>query len=650
MRLCWSAILKNESQIIERCLDSLLPHIDAAVVLDTGSTDQTPELVQGLFAKANKPVEIHRSEFKDFAQSRNEALAHARKSPIDYDYLLLSDADMELRVTDPGWVKQVNGGPAYDIEQKGGSISYWNRRLLHRSSDAVYQCPTHEYLDVSARGPVTGVWFVDHADGANRPEKFVRDIALLEAALKTETRPGLIQRIHFYLAQSYYDLGDWQQAAAHYQIRVTLGGFDEERWYAQRQLAHCYGKLGADSSFVWALLQAYQMRPSRAETLYDLARFFRERGDNHASLLFSEAGMALPLPKDQLFVNDYIYKDGLREEFAICAYYDERKRQRGAKEANKLALAGSEQARANLFWYLQPLAERVKSFKHQQIPFTPERGWVPLNPSVINHNGSAKLLVRTVNYTITPEGQYQMPADAIETRNFIGSLAGDFVEIKPPANFPDPQYSLVRGFEDSRLFEFDGELQTLSTVRELTPSGWCEQVLATLRWSDPCWCYENNWQQILSGRHVHEKNWMPWVKDGELRFVYRLGTLINLAGEVVARSEPKWNLEHVSGGSQVVKVDSTTFLAVVHEARTIPGRPNRYYQHRFVIFDNHDRVAMISPPFYFHDRQIEFCAGLAYFEDSQQLMLSYGIADREAWVATMDVDDVLHFTYQTNTL
>jgi tetratricopeptide (TPR) repeat protein len=507
---------------------------------------------------------------------------------------------------------------------------------------------THEYLDVPTSGAITGADFVDHADGANRPDKCSRDIAMLEQAIATEMRPGLIERYHFYLAQSYCDVGRWQDAITHYRRRLELGGYEEERWYAQMRLAHCYRELGDHVHFLWEMLRAYSMRPQRAESLYELASFFRVRGENFTSLLFSEFGLGLQVPRgDLLFVNNDVYQTGLREEFAICAYYDEGRRKQGAKETNKLALAGSEQARSNLFWYLRPLVEMVPSFKSERVKFTPPDGYVACNPSVTSHGG---ILVRTVNYTITPEGQYRILASdgasvgdhTIRTRNFLGSGISDWREIELPVNFPEPKYSLVRGFEDSRLFQRGQELWTLSTVRELTHEGWCEQVLAPLDLSGR---YGKNWQQILPSHRVHEKNWMPWVDGDELRFVYRLGTLVNSKGEVIAQHDPGFDVSYINGGSQVVKVDGRAWLALVHESRLFPGRSNRYYQHRFVTFHADGRVDRISPPFFLHDRQIEFVAGLAYFIEDDEIMISYGVRDCEAWLATMQLDEVLSFVY-----
>lgn len=658
--LVWNAILKNERAIIDRCVNSLLPHVDGAVVVDTGSTDGTPERVMQLFAAADKPVEFHYALFENFSQARNEALRRARESKLPFDYLLLSDADMELVVTDPDWTKQLNGGLSYDLQQIAGSVRYVNRRVLSRRATGNYLCPTHEYLDVESAGILAGAEFNDHADGSNRSEKFQRDIDLLEKALETETNPGLIQRYHFYLGQSFFDAGNWTKAAEHYKIRTTLGGFDEEVWNAQLHLAHALGNQGDDAGFIREMLKAYQMRPSRAETLYDLAKYFRERGENETSLLFSEAGMQVKKPNDVLFVNGYVYDTGLREEFSICAWYDVARRARGAKVCNELALKGSEQARFNQYWYLQPLVNQVPSFMAHRIGFEPPEGYVAMNPSVINRNGQPVVLVRTVNYTITPEGTYAIRGaeghynrdNPINSRNWLLHLDGELTvreshELALPPNWPDPKFDLVRGFEDSRLFEWNDQLYAISTVRELTPEGWCEAILAPITERG----YGEDWKKILPEPRQHQKNWMPWVRNGALRFVHRLETLIDTTGRIISqRDDYSGNVGHISGGSQVIQIDERIWIALVHEARSIPGRPhNRYYQHRFVSFLSPNGgvdcgVDWISPPFCFHDRQIEFAAGLALFGD--KLMVSYGVRDQEGVLATMDKDEVIAFIYE----
>jgi tetratricopeptide (TPR) repeat protein len=638
----------------------LLPVIDYGIIVDTGSNDGTAGIIEHLFEKAGKPVEVHSAPFENFSQARNEALRYARASKLSWDYLLLADADMELVVERPDWKDKLNGGLSYDLKQiAGDSLVYWNRRLLSRLAPGQYLCPTHEYLDCPSSGTIEGAYFIDHADGANRPDKFKKDIALLEEALKTETRAGLIQRMTFYLAQSYFDSKNWVKAAEYYKKRVELNGWDEERWCAQLHYAHALGNMGDQAAFIDQMLLAYGMRPSRAETLYDLANYFREKGMNHVSLLFSEPGLGIAPSGDQLFVNRYVYDVGCREEFAICAYYDPSRRVRGARIADELSLDrratwhSREQAKSNLYWYLQPIVELVPSFKPTNLDFPEHDGYVPMNPSVINHNGQPLILVRTVNYTITEEGRYAIRSPdgnlsgadfPIDTRNYLVGLGADgfanrVERINLPANLPAPQFELVRGFEDSRLFQWNGELWTLSTVRELNPQGSCEQVLAALVTADQDLAYADTWSKIASPHRQNEKNWMPWVRGGELCFVYRLGTLVDISGKIIAQHDTAVDTGQISGGSQVVNIAQNVNLCIVHEARQIPGTGRRFYQHRFVCLADDGRVVGLSRAFFFQDRHIEFAAGLAKFGD--KLMVSYGLKDREAWIATMDVKDVL---------
>jgi glycosyltransferase involved in cell wall biosynthesis len=652
MKLAWNAIVKNERAVIDRCVASLLPHIDHAIVVDTGSTDGTPERIMELFAAAGKAVELHYEPFKNFEQARNAALRRARESNHVWDYLLLADADMEFKVNTPDWF---NGGKelAYDLRQRGGSLGYYNRRLLSRAAQGWYVGVTHEYLDVPATCFLDGAEFIDHADGANRPDKLKRDIALLETALATETRPGLIERYNFYLAGSYYDLGQFDKAAKHYKLRTTLGGFAEEQWYAQMRYAMCCREMGLNEAFVSEMLKAYQARPYRAEPLYELARFFREHGENAISLLYSIPGMALPLPTQELlFVNEWIYKHGLREEFAICAYYDPKQRKKGADVCDDLVLGGSQQARGNQYWYLEPLVNLVPSFQPKRLDVSWGDDYVPMNPSIVLYEGQGLVvLVRTVNYSITPEGQYEIrstsgpanSANPIHTRNHLVYLDDELNvissnELQMPSEWPAPKYAWVIGFEDSRLFVYDNQFWTISTVRELNEPGLCQQVVTPL----DAYGYSNAWVVFESHQNTHEKNWMPWILDGEIQFVHRLGSMIKMSGGHGFYRDPKIDPSRISGGSQVIKAEGIN-IALVHEANFIPGRPNRFYQHRFVTFANDGGMLRISRPFFFHDRQIEFAAGLAFIPEKRQLVASYGIRDCEAWLATMDLDDVVAF-------
>ena len=89
--LCLAMIVRNEAAVIRRCLNSVRPLIDHWIVVDTGSTDGTQDLVRA--ALAGLPGQLVERPWVDFAHNRSEALALARPHGT---YTLIIDADDEL--------------------------------------------------------------------------------------------------------------------------------------------------------------------------------------------------------------------------------------------------------------------------------------------------------------------------------------------------------------------------------------------------------------------------------------------------------------------------------------------------------------------------------------------------------------------------
>ena len=240
-RLCLSMIVKNESARIERCLASVAPYISCWAIRDTGSTDTTQQKILQFSARQDIDGRLFNGGFIDFSEARNAALENAERMPIEYDYALLVDADMELKVDDPSCFDNLTAN-AYQLIQKGCGLSYRNTRLVKRGCGAQYQGVTHEYLSVPGETrSLDGAWFVDHADGENRKDKFIRDLRLLDADLRRD--PGNA-RSHFYRAQTLKDMGKFKEAAAAYERRAELGGWNEEVMYAWLQASRCMRNFG----------------------------------------------------------------------------------------------------------------------------------------------------------------------------------------------------------------------------------------------------------------------------------------------------------------------------------------------------------------------------------------------------------------------
>ena len=316
MSICLNMIVKNESANIERCLRSVLPFISSWSVADTGSTDDTVDIIEAVLNHI--PGEIHSIPFVNFAATRNAALEKCRKSSLAFDYILLMDADMELVTTDP-WSLNGLTEPCYQLIQKN-VISYYNTRLLRRDEQAHYQGVTHEYLVTStAAQKLNTASFIDHADGANRPGKFLRDIALLTEALANDPHN---HRYQFYLAQSYMDSGNLRLAREEYRRRCGMAGWDEEVWYSMYKIAQLTERIGDTDNMIEGLyLQAYDYRPTRAEPLVELARWHREKSRYSRAFMYATAAASIAKPDDLLFMDDSAYSWRPLDEISISAWY-----------------------------------------------------------------------------------------------------------------------------------------------------------------------------------------------------------------------------------------------------------------------------------------------------------------------------------------
>jgi len=315
-------IVKDEAAIIERCLAAVAPWIDAYAVHDTGSTDGTPEIVRSFFERHGVPGRVTHGRFEDFSQARNESLDAARHTAAAYDadYLLLCDADMELIVEEAGFRGSL-AAAAYLVDQHAAGLHYANVRLVRADAGARYEGVTHEYLDLGSaeRQTLGGVWFLDHAEGSSRHVKFERDLALLDRALAAEPDNA---RYVFYRAQTLRDLGRDREAVAAYEHRAALGGWEEESWYSLLQVAVLRERLGdPDGEVLAAYLAAYEHRPSRAETLVELARHLREHARHHLAHVFATRAVQLDRPDDLLFVVPECYGWRARDELSVASYW-----------------------------------------------------------------------------------------------------------------------------------------------------------------------------------------------------------------------------------------------------------------------------------------------------------------------------------------
>ena len=312
-------IVKNESKIIERCLKSVYDTIDSWCIIDTGSTDGTQDIIKK-FLK-DKPGELIERPWVNFGHNRDEALSLARKWG---DWTMLTDADMVM--VNKGFKKSELDPKvdAYDIIQDNHGTSYYNFRLLNNSKTWHCVGVTHEYYDceegMTNRQRLDTFMFNDISDGGSKHDKFDRDISLLVQGLKDEPWNA---RYMFYLAQSYRDTQQWDDAIHWYQNRVEAGGWEEEVWYAQYMVGWCKVHRG-DSwhDFLPDLQKAWAIRPWRSEPMWLAGVEARKRGMMEQAYSFGKIAAQIPFPdKDMLFIANAAYDFLALDEFSVAAFH-----------------------------------------------------------------------------------------------------------------------------------------------------------------------------------------------------------------------------------------------------------------------------------------------------------------------------------------
>ena len=143
-------IVKNESKIIERCLNSVKDYVDYIVISDTGSTDNTPEIIECYLSKNNIRGTVYRDQWENFGYNRTKSLTNGQdwldKQNIEKtkNYFITIDADMIL-VFNNFNKKQLLEKQSWSLLQMNNSIKYYNMRIFR--SDLSYRCigVTHEY-------------------------------------------------------------------------------------------------------------------------------------------------------------------------------------------------------------------------------------------------------------------------------------------------------------------------------------------------------------------------------------------------------------------------------------------------------------------------------------------------------------------------
>ena len=326
--ICLNMIVKNESHVILETLENICKYIklDYWIISDTGSTDNTKQIIADFFNDKEIKGEFHDCEWKDFAYNRTYAL---QKAYGKSDYILFFDADDKIvgELNLPG--KLIHDSYNFIF----GNNNYYIRPLLVKNDIKwYYEGVLHEFLTCDKQDVKTdtifGNYHVISGRTGNRnknPNKYQDDAIVLEKAYydAVKTVNELQYRYAFYCAQSYKDCDNVNKAIEWYKKRIETvkKGWNQETYYSALMIGNLYKQLNdyVNAIYYWNL--TIDIDCERYEGIMNIIQFYRERQNYTLAYKYYQMLQPNPSINNKLFVckNDYYFRKDY--EFSIIAYY-----------------------------------------------------------------------------------------------------------------------------------------------------------------------------------------------------------------------------------------------------------------------------------------------------------------------------------------
>ena len=323
--ICLNMIVKNESHIICKTFDNILKYVPITywVISDTGSTDNTIELIKAYWKEKNIDGELVEHTWKDFGYNRTKALESAYNKT---DYLLIFDADDSFHGDFK--IPAVLNKDSYNLKF-GEGFEYVRPLLVNNRRRWKFVGVLHEFLSCcepdAVSATIDGNYHVESGRTGNRsqdPKKYEKDAKVLETAFHTEKDTSLTDRYAFYCAQSWKDAGEPDNSIMWYKKCLTLNNWYQEKYYSCLMIGNLYKQKGDNMEALKYWLKTAEYDGERMEGIAEAVHLLRESGMNlFVCTLYKKYKGYNKRPKDKLFIDTTKYDSIIEYNASISAYY-----------------------------------------------------------------------------------------------------------------------------------------------------------------------------------------------------------------------------------------------------------------------------------------------------------------------------------------
>lgn len=307
------------------------------------------------------------------------------------------------------------------------------------------------------------------------------------------------------------------------------------------------------------------------------------------------------------------------------------------------------------------LAQALPSFVERALNFPTPENFIATNASVaVSIYGNIYAIVNVIDHYLGEEG-YFVPLSAWHNPRKAATNLTYLVELTPDLSVkwavemaiettPTPPWDW-RGFECPRLFSFMGAMFMTGCSSGTGDTPGAKFYMGRI---DGGTIKDIRCLEPENPEHA-EKNWMPEVVGDELRFHYRLGTLLDSDGKLLWKTGGLSFLGDLHGGTPVIPYTGTErpheggTLCIVHGYHPVPGTYRKVSRQHFVRMDQDGVPRGISPAIEFgSDSRLEIATGMAYHPDGKRLIVSYGRANADElmphqerpFLATFDIAEL----------
>lgn len=330
--LAFVTMCKDEAHCIRKTLDSVAPYIDYLVLYDTGSTDNTIEVVQQFMDETGIPGEIFTGTFDGFGKTKTLMMEKVYNKT---DYVLHFDADDVLE-GDFSFNQSDTGHDTYYMTMtKGNSnLTYlstviYNNRLKWKFAGVAHtiiKCIDKPNYSI---GTLNKGSVCCDSVGARSfdPEKYLKDAnKLTDQFFETlyDDPDGLNARSVFYAAQSYMDYGDYESALRWYSLYTRLNNtWIEEKFESIMRIGICLMRLGKPKNEILLQLDnASSIFPDRAEPYYRAGEYLLGIGEYQLAYNYFSKAKSCKLKNAKnryvLFILDDCYELGCNDNLSVA--------------------------------------------------------------------------------------------------------------------------------------------------------------------------------------------------------------------------------------------------------------------------------------------------------------------------------------------